>query len=934
MTLTTPATDELEQAPRRKRRNKPVTQSSLFDAALVKRAIGGAFVKLNPRHMARNPVMFVVEIGSVYVTFLFFRDLGSNTAADNWFAGMIAAWLWFTVLFANFAEAIAEGRGKAQAAALRRTRSETMALVRRAGGLEEVPSVQLQVGDLCVVDAGMVIPGDGDVVEGIASVDESAITGESAPVIRESGGDRTAVTGGTRVLSDQIVVRISTKPGESFIDRMIALVEGANRQKTPNEVALNILLAGLTIILLMATATIQPYATYSNSTQSVIILVALLVCLIPTTIGALLSAIGIAGMDRLVQRNVLAMSGRAVEAAGDISTLLLDKTGTITYGNRMASEFLPVPGIDEQDLAIAALLASEADETPEGRSIVEFAEKNYGLRPRDMPGAELIAFTAQTRMSGVDFEGRSFRKGAADNVRLWVIERGGIPPAGLDPIVTKVAGEGGTPLVVAEGARILGVIYLKDTVKTGIAERFEEMRVMGITTVMITGDNPLTAAKIAEEAGVDDFLAEATPEDKLALIKASQHDGSLVAMTGDGTNDAPALAQADVGVAMNTGTQAAKEAGNMVDLDSDPTKLLDIIEIGKQLLITRGSLTTFSIANDIAKYFAIIPAMFVVVFPELDSLNIMKLSNPHSAILSAVIFNALVIVALIPLALRGREVPAPHRRRGAPSEPVDLRRRRGRRPLHLHQAHRHRRHRHGSALMRNDLRQIIVSLRAFVVFTVVLCVAYPLAVFAIGQVAFKDKANGSVVEQNGTAVGSSLIAQDFQDPKYFAPRPSAAGVGYDGNGYDTFLSGGSNAGPTSEKLLSDCLPVPAVDESDEPIVDQDGNPVYETNPDGSPVCNTATVPQRVAAYRAANGLTDDASVPVDAVTASFSGLDPQISVANARIQARRVADVRGLSLDQVDGLVDRYTQGRSLGFLGEPGVNVIQLNLALDALPS
>ncbi len=528
-----------------------------------------------------------------------------------------------------------------------------MAIVRRPNGLEEIPSTDLVVGDLCVVDAGGVIPGDGDVVEGIASVDESAITGESAPVIRESGGDRTAVTGGTRVLSDQIVVRITTKPGESFIDRMIALVEGANRQKTPNEVALNILLAGLTIILLMATATIQPYATYSSATQSVIILVALLVCLIPTTIGALLSAIGIAGMDRLVQRNVLAMSGRAVEAAGDISTLLLDKTGTITYGNRMASAFLPVAGVEDQDLALAALLASEADETPEGRSIVDFAITTYGLQLRDMPGAELVAFTAQTRMSGVDFEGRSFRKGAGDNVRKWVLDQGGVVPAGLDEIVTRVAGEGGTPLVVAEGPKILGVIYLKDTVKTGIAERFEEMRVMGIRTVMITGDNPLTAAKIAEEAGVDDFLAEATPEDKLALIKKAQHDGSLVAMTGDGTNDAPALAQADVGVAMNTGTQAAKEAGNMVDLDSDPTKLLDIIEIGKQLLITRGSLTTFSIANDVAKYFAIIPAMFVVVFPELHSLNIMQLSNPHSAILSAVIFNALVIVALIPLALRG-----------------------------------------------------------------------------------------------------------------------------------------------------------------------------------------------------------------------------------------------------------------------------------------
>ena len=643
----------LDQAPSRETSLTKAPRTALLDRHLVRGAIKGAFIKLSPVHMARNPVMFVVEIGSLFTTVLFVRDLGSSSAADNWFAGLVTAWLWFTVLFANFAEAIAEGRGKAQAATLRRTRAETMAYVRRPEGLVEVPSTELQLGDICIVSAGQIIPGDGDVVEGIASIDESAITGESAPVIRESGGDRSAVTGGTRVLSDQIAVRITTMPGESFIDRMIALVEGANRQKTPNEVALNILLAGLTLILLLATATIQPYATYSSLSQSIIVLVALLVCLIPTTIGALLSAIGIAGMDRLVQRNVLAMSGRAVEAAGDVSTLLLDKTGTITYGNRMASAFLPVAGVEEQELAVAALLASEADETPEGRSIVDFAIEGYGLQLREMPGAELVAFTAQTRMSGVDFEGRQLRKGAGDNVRRWVEELGGTIPAGLDAMVEHVASEGGTPLVVADGPRILGVIYLKDTVKQGIAERFREMRAMGIRTVMITGDNPLTAAKIAQEAGVDDFLAEATPEDKLALIRAEQHDGSLVAMTGDGTNDAPALAQADVGVAMNTGTQAAKEAGNMVDLDSDPTKLLDIIEIGKQLLITRGSLTTFSIANDVAKYFAIIPAMFVVVYPSLRSLNVMKLSNPHSAILSAVIFNALVIVALIPLALRG-----------------------------------------------------------------------------------------------------------------------------------------------------------------------------------------------------------------------------------------------------------------------------------------
>jgi K+-transporting ATPase ATPase B chain len=529
-----------------------------------------------------------------------------------------------------------------------------MANVRQAdGSTQTIPSTDLKIGDLCVVGPGEVIPGDGDVVEGIASVDESAITGESAPVIRESGGDRSAVTGGTRVLSDLIVVKITTKPGESFIDRMIALVEGAARQKTPNEIALNILLAGLTIIFLLATVTLQPFAIYSHAEQSITVLVALLVCLIPTTIGALLSAIGIAGMDRLVQRNVLAMSGRAVEAAGDCNTLLLDKTGTITYGNRMASEFIAVGGVEEKTLAEVVLLASLADETPEGRSIVQLSETEYELRPRDLPGAELVPFTAQTRMSGIEWEGRSIRKGAADSVRKWVEDQGGTVPHELTSVVDGIAVNGGTPLVVAEGARVLGVIHLKDTVKEGISDRFAEMRAMGIRTIMITGDNPLTARAIAEEAGVDDFLAEATPEDKMAYIKKEQAGGSLVAMTGDGTNDAPALAQADVGVAMNTGTQAAKEAGNMVDLDSNPTKLMEIVEIGKQLLITRGSLTTFSIANDVAKYFAIIPAMFAGVFPELDTVNIMKLSNPHSAILSAVIFNAIIIVMLIPLALRG-----------------------------------------------------------------------------------------------------------------------------------------------------------------------------------------------------------------------------------------------------------------------------------------
>jgi K+-transporting ATPase ATPase B chain len=630
------------------------SSASMFDPALLKRAVGDSFRKLDPRQMARNPVMFVVEVGSVITTLLFIRDAHRAKAADNVFVALVSAWLWFTVLFANFAEAVAEGRGKAQADTLRKTRSETLARVLQAdGSTREVPSSELKVGDRCEVVAGEIIPGDGDVVEGIASVDESAITGESAPVIRESGGDRSSVTGGTRVLSDRIVVQVSSKPGESFLDRMIALVEGASRQKTPNEIALNILLAGLTIIFLLAVVTLQPFAIYSGAPQSITVLVALLVCLIPTTIGALLSAIGIAGMDRLVQRNVLAMSGRAVEAAGDCSTLLLDKTGTITLGNRQAAEFLPLPGVSEQDLADAAQLSSLADETPEGRSIVVLAKERYGLRERELSGATLVPFTAQTRMSGVDIEGRSIRKGATDSVRRWVQDAGGSVPGELEPIVEHIAKSGGTPLAVADGDRVLGVIHLKDVVKEGIAERFAELRRMGIRTVMITGDNPLTAAAIAKEAGVDDFLAEATPEDKMALIKKEQQGGALVAMTGDGTNDAPALAQADVGVAMNTGTQAAKEAGNMVDLDSNPTKLIEIVEIGKQLLITRGSLTTFSIANDVAKYFAIIPAMFMGVFKPLKTLNIMGLDNPHTAILSAVIFNALIIVMLIPLALRG-----------------------------------------------------------------------------------------------------------------------------------------------------------------------------------------------------------------------------------------------------------------------------------------
>jgi K+-transporting ATPase ATPase B chain len=625
-------------------RNEP---RSLFDREILGRAARDSVVKLDPRRMARNPVMFVVEAGSVLVTALAVAD-------PSVFAWLIAAWLWFTVLFANVAEAIAEGRGKAQAEELRRTRAETTAHRRRPdGSLEDLPSSSLQLADEVVVSAGEVIPADGEVIEGIASVDESAITGESAPVIRESGGDRSAVTGGTRVLSDRIVVRVTAQPGESFLDRMIALVEGAERQKTPNEIALDILLSGLTIVFLLAVVSLQPFAVYSGAEQQLIVLVALLVTLIPTTIGALLSAIGIAGMDRLVRRNVLALSGRAVEAAGDCSTLLLDKTGTITLGNRQAAEFLPLPGVAEAELADAAQLSSLADETPEGRSIVVLAKEHYGLRERHLTEGTLIPFSAETRMSGLDLDGRSIRKGAADAIGRWIVARGGAVPGELDAVVERIAVSGGTPLVVASDATALGVVHLKDVVKEGMRERFAQLRAMGIRTVMITGDNPLTAKAIAEEAGVDDFLAEAKPEDKMALIRREQAAGQLVAMTGDGTNDAPALAAADVGVAMNTGTQAAREAGNMVDLDSNPTKLIEIVEVGKQLLITRGALTTFSIANDVAKYFAIIPAMFAGTFPVLDSLNVMRLDTPESAITSAVIFNALIIVALIPLALRG-----------------------------------------------------------------------------------------------------------------------------------------------------------------------------------------------------------------------------------------------------------------------------------------
>ena len=621
---------------------------SLFDREILREAFFGSFKKLDPRVQLKNPVMFVVLVGTCVT-------LVEAIAKPGVFDWSITVWLFLTVIFANFAEAMAEGRGKAQADTLRRMRSETEARRLNEDGTESrVAAVDLAKGDLVVCEANDLIPSDGDIVEGIASVDESAITGESAPVIRESGGDRSAVTGGTKVLSDRIVVRITAERGHTFLDRMITLVEGANRQKTPNEIALTILLAVLTIVFLPVVVTLQPFGHYAGASIAVVTLVALLVCLIPTTIGALLSAIGIAGMDRLVQRNVLAMSGRAVEAAGDVQTLLLDKTGTITLGNRMASRFLPTEGHTEQELAEAAQLASLADETPEGRSIVVLAKERFNIRERDLgDNRTFIPFSATTRMSGVDFAGRRIRKGAGDSIRRWAAELGGEEPAGLDAIVEAVARSGATPLVVAEGPMVLGVIELKDVVKQGIQEKFAQMRQMGIRTVMITGDNPLTAAAIAQEAGVDDYLAEATPEAKMALIIAEQQGGKLVAMTGDGTNDAPALAQADVGVAMNTGTTAAKEAGNMVDLDSNPTKLIDVVEIGKQLLITRGSLTTFSIANDIAKYFAIIPALFVATYPQLNVLNVMKLHSPDSAVLSAVIFNALVIVALIPLALRG-----------------------------------------------------------------------------------------------------------------------------------------------------------------------------------------------------------------------------------------------------------------------------------------
>jgi potassium-transporting ATPase ATP-binding subunit len=630
-------------------------RKSLWTWGITVGAVRDSLIKLNPRTLMKNPVMFVVEIGAVITTVDLVRDHLQHLGGFG-FELQITLWLWFTVLFANFAEAMAEGRGKAQADTLRKARAETIAQrLRPDGSTEQITGSKLRAGDMVKVIAGEFIPGDGEVAQGVASVDESAITGESAPVIRESGGDRSAVTGGTRVLSDEIIVRITSNPGETFLDRMIKLVEGAERQKTPNEIALNILLAGLTVIFLLAVVTLQPMAIYSGSPQSVFVLISLLVCLIPTTIGGLLSAIGIAGMDRVVQRNVLAMSGRAVEAAGDVDTLLLDKTGTITLGNRRATELIPAPGVSETDLADAAQLASLSDETPEGRSIVVLAKEKYGLRGRELSSfaATFIPFSAVTRMSGVDLDGRHIRKGAFDAITQHCAECGNKVPPEVEEAVKTISNSGGTPLLVAEDNRILGTIHLKDIIKGGMRERFDQLRAMGIRTVMITGDNPLTAAAIAREAGLDDFLAQAKPEDKLALIRSEQAKGKLVAMTGDGTNDAPALAQADVGLAMNAGTQAAKEAGNMVDLDSNPTKLIEVVEIGKQLLITRGALTTFSVANDVAKYFAIIPAMFAGAFPQLNVLNVMGLKTAHSAILSAVIFNALIIIALVPLALRG-----------------------------------------------------------------------------------------------------------------------------------------------------------------------------------------------------------------------------------------------------------------------------------------
>jgi K+-transporting ATPase ATPase B chain len=881
------------------------TARPLFDLPIVKRAALDSLRKLDPRRQMRNPVMFVVEVGAAFTAALFVRRLAGVGDEPASFILSVSLWLWITLLFANFAEAMAEGRGKAQADALRRTRTDVkakrLAAPRVDAAIQVVGGAQLRQGDVVLAEAGDIIPGDGEVIEGVASVDESAVTGESAPVIRESGGDRSAVTGGTRVLSDWLVIRITANPGASFLDRMIALVEGAKRQKTPNEIALDILLAALTILFLLVTATLQPYSAYAaraaghGQPVTITVLVALLVCLIPTTIGGLLSAIGIAGMDRMVQANVIAMSGRAVEAAGDVDVLLLDKTGTITLGNRQATEMTPAPGVSERALADAAQLASLADETPEGRSVVVLAKAKYGLRGRNLEelGATFVPFSAQTRMSGINLDRREIRKGAGDAIEACVRAKGGEFPLAIRAAIDDVSKRGGTPLVVAEGGRVLGVIHLKDIVKGGIRERFGELSRMGIKTVMITGDNPLTAAAIAAEAGVDEFLAQATPEKKLALIREHQAGGRLVAMTGDGTNDAPALAQADVGVAMNAGTQAAKEAGNLIDLDSNPTKLIEIVRIGKQLLMTRGALTTFSIANDVAKYFAIVPAAFAATYPALGALNIMRLATPTSAIMSAVIFNALIIVLLIPLALRGvryRPIGAARLLRhhllvyglGGLVAPfvgikaIDLLLT----ALRLTQ---------GDTAMKNLLRP---TLAIFAGLTLLTGALYPLAVTAIAQLAFPRQANGSLVHRDGRIVGSELIGQPFADPAHFWGRLSATAP----VPYNAASSSGSNLGPTNPALAD-------------------------------------AARARIDALRAADP-DNSAPIPADLVSASSSGLDPHLSPAAAYYQAGRVAQARHLDQADVRRLIAAHVEGRWLGVFGEPRVNVLVLNLALDALRS
>jgi K+-transporting ATPase ATPase B chain len=872
------------------------TASALFDPTIARRAARDAFVKLDPRRMVKNPVMFVVEVGSLFTTVLAVHAAVTGQGeAPVGFIAAISVWLWFTVLFSNFAEAMAEGRGKAQADTLRLARSDVpakkLAHAHREAPVTLVPSSQLRKGDVVLVEAGDFLPGDGEVVEGVASVNESAITGESAPVIRESGGDRSAVTGGTRVLSDWLLVRISTEPGQSFLDRMISMVEGAKRQKTPNEIALDILLAALSLIFLLATVTLLPFsrdavaAAGQGQPVSLTVLVALLVCLIPTTIGGLLSAIGIAGMDRMIQANVLATSGRAVEAAGDVDVLMLDKIGTITLGNRQATRFLPAPEVSDLQLADAARLSSLADETPEGRSIVALARQRSDLRALDEASvaatATFVAFTAQTRMSGVDLAGRQIRKGAADAVFRFVTQAGGQVAQTVRDQVEQVARAGSTPLVVCDGARVLGVVELKDIVKGGIRERFAQLRALGIRTVMVTGDNPLTAAAIAAEAGVDDFIAEATPEMKLARIRALQAEGHLVAMTGDGTNDAPALAQADVAVAMNTGTQAAKEAGNMVDLDSNPTKLLAIVDIGKQMLMTRGALTTFSIANDVSKYFAIIPAAFASTYPQLRVLDVMRLHSPSSAVLSAVIFNALIIVALIPIALRGLTVRAALAavvlRRNVlvfglgglvlPFPFIKLI------DVLLAAAH---------LAGRSPMPHLRPALFFLVVFTLLTGGAYPAAVTGLAQLAFSREANGSVLSQKGAPVGSRLIGQDCHRDGHFWSRPSATAQAP----YDARASVGSNLGPSNPAL-------------------------------------TDAVTERLRQY--------GGHAPMDLVTSSASGLDPHISPEAAQAQVARVAAARHLELAQLERLVAAHTEGPTFGVLGEPRVNVLELNLALDS---